>query len=146
MNRLVGAMAEVGSELRIDTLAVNTPATSGTVTGSMRMAANSAYGAVGGATVLLRGLDAAAKALQPKPGQKADKELQSTLGVIAMLQAMGQASKDEAGNDVRSYKIDLTETGQMLLNGADMAPLLGGAGAEPEAEPEPAPKKGSKKL
>jgi hypothetical protein len=146
MNRLVGAMAEVGSEMRIDTLVVNTPATSGTVTGSMRMAANSAYGAVGGATVLLRGLDAAAKALQPKPGQKADKEMQSTLGIIAMLQAMGQASKDEAGNDVRSYKIDLTETGQMLLNGADMAPLLGGAGAEPEAEPEPAPKKGSKKL
>lgn len=144
--RLFTALSEAGTEARIDTLAVDTPATSGSVTGSARVAANSAMGAVGGATILLRGLDGAAKALQPKPGQKADKETQDTLGFIAMLQAMGQVSKDETGKDVRTYKIDLTETGQVLLNGADMGPLLGGAGMEvEEEEEEPAPKKGARK-
>ena len=134
-NRLMGAMAEVGTELRIARFVVNTPATSGTMTGAMRMAANSAFGAVGSSTVLLRGLDAAAKAMQPKPGRKADEDTQNVLGVIAMLQAFGQASKDDAGNDVRSYKIDVTETGQLLLNGADMSALMGMGQPTPEPEP-----------
>ncbi|NUB17148.1 hypothetical protein GAY28_35200 [Azospirillum brasilense] len=134
-NRLMGAMAEVGTELRIDRFVVNTPATSGTMTGAMRMAANSAFGAVGSSTVLLRGLDAATKAMQPKPGKKADESTQNALGVIAMLQAFGQASKDDAGNDVRSYKIDVTETGQFLLNGADMSALMGMGQPTPELEP-----------
>ncbi len=142
-NRLVGAMAAVGSELRIDKLLVNAPAASGDMTGGLRMAANTAYGAVGGATILLRGLDAAAKALQPKPGQKADKDAKDTLGVIAMLQAFGQAGKDASGNEVRSYKIDLTETGQILLNGADMSALMGGGAP---TEPAPTDKKAPKKL
>lgn len=150
--RLFTALSDAGTEARIDTLAVDTPATAGSVTGSARVAAGTALGAVGGATVLLRGLDGAAKALQPKPGQKADKETQDTLGFIAMLQAMGQASKDESGKDVRTYKIDLTETGQILLNGADMGPLLGAGGTEVDGadededeEEEPAPKKGARK-
>ncbi|MBK4718753.1 hypothetical protein JJL56_07730 [Azospirillum sp. YIM DDC1] len=138
-NRLMGAMAEVGTELRIDRFVVNTPATSGTMTGAMRMAANSAFGAVGSSTVLLRGLDAATKAMQPKPGRKADESTQNALGVIAMLQAFGQASKDDAGNDVRSYKIDVTETGQFLLNGADMSALMG------MGQPEPEPIQGKKR-
>lgn len=138
-NRLMGAMAEVGTELRIDRFVVNTPATSGTMTGAMRMAANSAFGAVGSSTVLLRGLDAAAKAMQPKPGKKADESTQNALGVIAMLQAFGQASKDDAGNDVRSYKIDVTETGQLLLNGADMSAMMN------MGEPTPEPIQGKKR-
>ncbi|MDQ2104973.1 hypothetical protein [Azospirillum isscasi] len=138
-NRLMGAMAEVGTELRIDRFTVNAPAASGTVTGALRMAANSAFGSVGSSTVLLRGLDAAAKAMQPKPGKKADEGTQNALGVIAMLQAFGQASKDDAGNDVRSYKIDLTETGQLLLNGADMSAMMN------MGQPAPEPVQGKKR-
>ena len=138
-NRLMGAMAEVGTELRIDRFVVNTPAASGTMTGAMRMAASSAFGAVGSSTVLLRGLDAATKAMQPKPGKKADENTQNALGVIAMLQAFGQASKDDAGNDVRSYKIDVTETGQFLLNGADMSAMMG------MGQPAPEPIQGKKR-
>lgn len=147
--RLAASLSQAGSELRIDRLVVDTPATSGSVTGTVRAAVGTAFGGVGGVTVLLRGLDSAAKALQPKPGKKADKETQDALGMIAMLQAMGQVSKDEAGKDVRTYKIDLTETGQFLLNGADMTAMMGGGAPveedEEEEEPVPAPKKGAKK-
>ncbi|MBP2311442.1 hypothetical protein [Azospirillum soli] len=138
--RISAALTEAGSELRLDKLDIDTPVATGSATGSARYVPNAAFGAVGGATILLRGLDAAAKALQPKAGQKADKETQDALGMLAMLQAMGQVSQDEAGADVRTYKIDVNETGQMLLNGADMSAMMGGGAAE-----EPAPKKGGKK-
>ena len=138
--RISAAMAEAGSELRLDKLDIDTPVATGSATGAFRYVPNAALGAVGGATVLLRGLDAAVKALQPKAGQKADEETQEALSMIAMLQAMGQVSQDEAGGDVRTYKIEVTETGQMLLNGADMSAMMGGDAAE-----EPAPKKGSPK-
>lgn len=140
---LVEAASKAGTELRIDHLALDTPATSGAVTGAARVASAAAFGAVGGAQIVLRGLDAAANALKPKPGAKPDPESQETLGIIAMLQALGQQSTDEAGKDVRTYKIDLTETGQVLLNGADMSAVMG-MGGQP-AEPEPQPKKGGKK-
>lgn len=137
---LAEAASKAGTELRIDHLALDTPATSGAVTGAARVASGAALGAVGGVQVVLRGLDAAANALKPKPGAKPDAGDQETLGIVAMLQAMGQQSKDEAGKDVRTYKIDLTETGQVMLNGADMSAMMG-MGGQP-AEPAPPTKKG----
>lgn len=140
---LAEAASQAGTELRIDHLALDTPATSGSVTGSARVVSAAAMGAVGGVQIVLRGLDAAANALKPKPGAKPDAGDQETLGMIAMLQAMGQQGTDEAGKDVRTYKIDLTPEGQVLLNGADMSAVMG-MGGQP-AEPAPQPKKGGKK-
>lgn len=139
MMRALAALNEAGSELRLDKVAVEAPAVSGSATGAVRMAAQAAMGATGGATILLRGIDAAVKALQPAPGKKPDKESQDLLGMLTMVQMMGQMGKDDSGAEVRSYKIDLTEQGQLLLNGADMGPMLGGAAAP--AAPAPAPKK-----
>ncbi|MFD1626548.1 hypothetical protein [Azospirillum griseum] len=134
--RTMAALVDAGAELRLDALKVETPATTGTATGAMRVAPKSDFGVVGGVTILLKGLDAAAKALQPAPGKKLDKDAQDALGMIGMLQAMGQISKDESGAELRSYKIELTEAGQLLLNGGDMAPLLGGPQT---SAPTPAP-------
>ncbi|SMH54905.1 hypothetical protein [Azospirillum agricola] len=142
MQKAMAALIEAGSELRLDKLAVDTPATAGSATGALRVAPQSPFGVTGGTVVLLKGLDAAVKALQPAPGAKPDKETQDVLGMIGMLQAMGQVSQDPGGAEVRSYKIDVTETGQLLLNGADMAPLLaGGAEPAPAEPPKKAPKK-----
>ncbi|HYG91725.1 MAG TPA: hypothetical protein VD978_36370 [Azospirillum sp.] len=140
---LIDAASQAGTELRIDRLALDTPATSGSITGAARVMSQAALSAVGGAEVVLRGLDAAANALKPKPGAKPDPEAQQTLGMVSMLQALGQQGKDAAGKDVRTYKIDLTEAGQILLNGADMSALMGMA-APPAAapqQPQRAPKK-----
>ena len=142
-NVVMEAASRAGTELRIDHLSLDTPATSGSETGAARVASAAAFGAVGGANVVLRGLDAATNALKPKPGTKPDSETQQTLGMVEMLKAMGQQGKDAAGNDVRTYKIDLTESGQILLNGADMSAMMG-MGAAP-TEPAPQPKRGSKK-
>jgi hypothetical protein len=135
------ALVEAGAELRLDSLKVEAPATTATATGAMRVAAQSAFGVTGSTTILLKGLDAAAKAMQPAPGKKPDKDTQDALGMIAMLQAMGQISKDEGGAEIRSYKIEMTDSGQLLLNGADMAPLLGGGEPAAPAEAGKKPKK-----
>lgn len=140
MQQAMTAMGEAGTELRIDALNLDTPATAGTANGAVKVATQAAFGVTGGATVLLRGIDAAVKAMQPAPGAKPDKETQDLLGGLAMVQAMGQAGKDDTGADVRSYKFEVTEAGQLLLNGADMTPLLAGGG-----EPAPAPAEQPKK-
>lgn len=144
---LTEAATNAGTELRLDKLTLDTAAVSGTVTGAMRMLTKAAMGAVGGADVILRGLDSAADALKPKPGAQPDPQVQDALGVIAMLQAFGQQGKDETGKDTRTYKFELTEGGQVLLNGADMNAMMGLGGAAPaDAAPkvEPAPKSGKK--
>ncbi|ANC92302.1 hypothetical protein A6A40_10520 [Azospirillum humicireducens] len=138
MLQTMAAMGEAGTELRIDALNLDTPATAGTATGALKVATPAAFGVTGGATVLLRGIDAAVKAMQPAPGTKPDKETQDLLAGLAMVQALGQAGKDDSGAEIRTYKIDVTEAGQLLLNGADMTALLAG-GSEPA--PAPAPKK-----
>lgn len=140
--KTMAALVEAGAELRLDALKVEAPATTATATGALRVAAQSAFGVTGSTTILLKGLDAAAKAMQPAPGKKPDKDTQDALGMIGMLQAMGQISKDESGAEIRSYKIEMTDSGQLLLNGADMAPLLGGG--EPAAPPADAGKKPKK--
>lgn len=140
MQQAMAAMGEAGTELRIDALNLDTPATAGTATGAVKVATQAAFGVTGGANVLLRGIDAAVKAMQPAPGAKPDKETQDLLGGLAMVQAMGQAGKDDTGADIRTYKFEVTEAGQLLLNGADMTPLLAGGG-----EPAPAPAEQPKK-
>ncbi|GLR81711.1 hypothetical protein HUE56_21890 [Azospirillum oryzae] len=140
MQQAMAAMGEAGTELRIDALNLDTPATAGTATGAVKVATQAAFGVTGGANVLLRGIDAAVKAMQPAPGAKPDKETQDLLGGLAMVQAMGQAGKDDTGADIRTYKFEVTEAGQLLLNGADMTPLLAGGG-----EPAPAPAEKPKK-
>ncbi|WP_109118847.1 hypothetical protein [Azospirillum sp. TSO22-1] len=141
---LTEAATNAGTELRLDKLTLDTPAASGSVTGALRMLSKAAMGAVGGAEVILRGLDSAAEALKPKPGAQPDPGTQETLGMIAMLQAMGQQGKDEAGKDIRTYKFELTEGGQVLLNGADMSAMMGMGAAAPEPAPEAKPKGGKK--
>ncbi|WP_395458588.1 hypothetical protein ACHMW5_33070 [Azospirillum melinis] len=140
MQQAMAAMGEAGTELRIDALNLDTPATAGTATGAVKVATQAAFGVTGGATVLLRGIDAAVKAMQPAPGAKPDKETQDLLAGLAMVQALGQAGKDDTGADTRTYKIDITEAGQLLLNGADMTALLAG-GSEPAPAPAEKPKK-----
>jgi len=141
MQKAMAALIEAGTELRLDAMKVDTPATAGDATGALRVAANAPQGVTGGATILLRGLDAAVKAMQPAPGSQPDPDTQNMLGMIAMLQALGQVSKDASGAEVRSYKIDMTETGQLLLNGADMAPLLAAGNPPPPVEEAPKKKK-----
>jgi len=144
--QFLGALGQAGSEIKVDRLSVVTPATAGTLNGQATFTQSAAFGAVGAFSLVMRGLDSAIKALKPKGG-KPDPDTQGIIQGLTMIQALGQQSKDERGQELRTYRIDLTPEGKVMLNGTDLAPLLGGGEAAPEPAPEPAPaKKGAKKT
>ncbi len=130
MAKLLDAAGQAGAELRIERLTLDTPATSGSATGAVQVKPQAMFKAAGGVEIVLRGLDAAAAALK---GSKAD---QDSVKMISMLQMLGQQGKNAEGKEVRTYKIELTEAGQVTLNGADMAALMGMGGAGPDEENE----------
>lgn len=144
--QFLGALGQAGSEIKVDRLSIVTPAAAGTLNGQATFTQSAAFGAVGAFSLVMRGLDTAIKVLQPKGG-KPDPDSQGIIQALTMIKALGQQSKDERGQELRTYRIDLTPEGKVMLNGTDLAPLLGGGEAEPEPAPEPAPaKKGPKKT
>lgn len=72
--------------------------------------------------------------------QKADPQmqaqLQQALGGISMLQMFGQQAQDPAtGKVVHNYHFEIKDTGQMMLNGADLSTIMNagaGAGQQPQ--------------
>jgi hypothetical protein len=137
--QLLGALTQAGSKLRIDALNLDSAALAARVKGEARFNAQSPMGVVADINMSLRGLEAAAKQLQPKPGAKVDEEAQNILAMVTMAQAFGAPAKDEAGRDIRTYALQLDAGGRMMLNGADMSALF------PTA-PAPAPAANGKKV
>ncbi|HEY0835272.1 MAG TPA: hypothetical protein VGE72_15315, partial [Azospirillum sp.] len=146
--QFLGALGQAGSEIKLDRLSVVTAAAAGTLNGQATFTQNATFGAVGAFSLVMRGLDTAIKVLQPKRGAKPDPDTQGSIQALTMIQALGQQSKDERGQELRTYRIDLTPEGKLLLNGTDLVPLLGGGNeAEPEPEPKPEPaRKGAKRT
>jgi hypothetical protein len=63
----------------------------------------------------------------------------SPAGVITVLMALGQQGTGPNGQPVRNYRIEVTQAGQLMLNGTDMSALIGAAagpgGGPPTAQP-----------
>lgn len=117
---------------------------------STNLHANAAapYKVVGTADVKIAGLNDVVARLnlemqKAQPQQQA--EMQQALGGISMLQMFGQQTPDPAtGKVTHNYHFELKETGQVMLNGADMSTIMSGAGAAagagaPQGQPAPAP-------
>lgn len=76
------------------------------------------FGAVGQASIRLVGLDNLAEKVRglPNGGQIA--------AFLAFVQAVGQPEDGSTGVDVRRYELEVTAAGTVLLNGADVGPIL----------------------
>lgn len=121
---LAESFYQPGIRLSVKSLHVETPAAAVKLEGEARLDSAAARGAVAGFDMVLRGLDALTKQLQPTPGAKPDEETQNVLAVLAMLQVMGAPGKDQSGNDTRTYKLQMTSEGKVLLNGADLTAMV----------------------
>lgn len=53
------------------------------------------------------------------------------LQTLTIMQMMGQQAKNAKGQDIRSYDLVLTTAGNILLNGADLSTVMGGAKPTP---------------
>ncbi|MEI7608472.1 MAG: hypothetical protein WCJ64_13935, partial [Rhodospirillaceae bacterium] len=119
------ALTQAGTRLTIERFGIDTPATTVALTGEARYDATAALGMVARSEMSIRGFDVAMKALQPAPGAAPlGEDVKTVLSMLTMLQVMGQPGKDEAGRDARTYKIQVSETGAVDLNGADVTMLI----------------------
>ena len=121
---VMNALTQAGSRLEVKALSLDTPAAAATLKGAATFDGKAAFGMVAGIDMVLRGLDATLKQMQPVPGAKPDPEAQKTMATLGLVQALGAPGKDEAGRDLRSYKLDLGADGKIMLNGADMSAVL----------------------
>jgi len=123
--RLFADLITAGVELRLDQLDIESKATSGKASGAARFKPQAALGLDGTFDIALRGLDATIRKVQPAPGAPLSDEARSTLTTLTMIQALGQQSKDAAGNEIRTYQVVIGADGRVVLNGADLTSLLG---------------------
>ncbi|MCB9991009.1 MAG: hypothetical protein H6867_06475 [Rhodospirillales bacterium] len=99
------------------------------INGDMTANLKAVTGATGKARTEVAGLENLIQALQQSstnPDLDATKKqsLQKTLSMLAVLQMAGQMDKDDKGQDIRVYNLELNEQGQALLNGTDLQMVM----------------------
>lgn len=75
--------------------------------------------AQGAATVTITGLEQAVEALRPRQGQQAPRAQADLVTALSILALVG---KQEGG--ARTYRLETTADGKLLVNGADVGPLI----------------------
>ena len=75
--------------------------------------------AQGAATVTITGLEQAVEALRPRQGQQASRTQADLVTALSILALVG---KQEGGG--RTYRLETTADGKLLVNGADVSPLI----------------------
>ena len=122
---LLQAMQQADTTLNISPIDLEAPAVGATLNGTVTADGHSPFQAHATGELVVRGLEALQRELGGQGGRAGPN---SPAGVVAMLVALGQQGTGANGQPVRTYRIELTPTGQLMLNGADMSALLGGAG------------------
>jgi hypothetical protein len=138
---LLQAMQQAETTLHIQPIDLDAPAVGATLNGTVTADANSPFQAHANGELVVRGLEALQRELGAQGGRGGP---DSPAGVVGILAALGQQGTGPNGQPVRTYRIELLPTGQLMLNGADMSALLGGArgGGAPSGRPSrptPAP-------
>jgi hypothetical protein len=125
---LIEAMVRMGTTLRIAPLELAASDAGGRLEGAITADPAAAFRVHAEGELVVRGVAAlqheiAARDQSRGPG--------SPSGVIAILAALGQQETGPGGEQLRRYRIALTPAGQLMLNGTDITPLLGGGTGRP---------------
>ena len=112
------AMVAAGSELRTRDLRVTAPSYTVEIDASAMASRLSVFGVAASGTMRIAGLDRVVADLQ-----SLDIDDEGVMA-LALFQAMGRRDVADDGGTVRRYEAEVTPDGVVLLNGADMAPLV----------------------
>jgi len=127
-DELLEALGDAGTTMRLDRLVVDTGAAAVEMTGSARPVPTAARGAVASLSIRIRGFDRALREVRRLP------DAAPLTMLLTVLQLAGTAGTDDEGRPTIRYDIELTADGRTLVNGVDLAPLLG---MIPERAPSP---------
>ena len=134
--QIVQLMGNAGSTLKIENTFTDMPALHTTLSGEARADVNAEKNAVADFTLKFAGIDElVTKYQQDMKLGLLSPNMKGPLGGLTMLQMMGQEETDETGKSARSYHLELTSDGQLLLNGSDMGMMMGMMGGIPGTQP-----------
>ncbi|GAB2178084.1 YdgA family protein [Dongia sp. agr-C8] len=115
MGALMSALSQSTLKLTIEPSGLETEKAKLSADGALKLALETPQKAVGVVNFALLGLDDLIALAQGMAGQSPD--AQQAMGVLSMLQALAQRETGADGKPVDKYKVDLTESGQVLVNG-----------------------------
>jgi hypothetical protein len=115
MGALMAALSKSTLKLDIEPSAIETEQAKLSADGEIKLAMETPQKAVGVVNFALLGLDNLIGLAQSLAAQSP--EAQQAMGFLAMLQGLAQRETGADGKPVDKYKVDLTETGAVLVNG-----------------------------
>jgi hypothetical protein len=115
MGALMSALSQSTLKLKIDPSGIETEKAKLSADGELKLAMQTPQKAVGVVNFALLGLDDLIALAQGMAEQSPD--AQQAMGMLSMLQALAQRETGADGKPVDKYKVDLTETGAVLVNG-----------------------------
>jgi hypothetical protein len=115
MGALMSALSQSSLKLKIEPSGIETEKAQLSAEGELKLAMESPQKAVGVVNFALLGLDDLIALAQSLAAQSPD--AQQAMGMLSMLQSLAQRETGADGKPVDKYKVDLTETGQVLVNG-----------------------------
>jgi hypothetical protein len=122
MGALMSALSKSTLKLTVEPSAIETEKARLTADGVLKLAMESPQKAVGVVNLALLGLDDLIALAQGMAGESPD--AQQAMGMLAMLQALAQRETGTDGKPVDKFKVDLTETGQVLVNGKPLDGIM----------------------
>jgi hypothetical protein len=122
MGALMSALSQSNIQLRIDPSALETAKAKLTADGALRLAMQTPQKAVGVVNFALFGLDD----LMALAGGMAEQspDAMQAMGMLQMLQTLSQRETGADGKPVDKFKLDLTETGSVLVNGKPLDGMM----------------------
>jgi hypothetical protein len=118
MGALMSALSQSTLKLKIEPSGIETEKAKLSVDGELKLALESPQKAVGVVNFALLGLDDLAGLARSMAEQSPD--AQQAMGFLPMLQALARRETGADGRPVDKYKVDLTETGAVLVNGKSL--------------------------
>jgi hypothetical protein len=115
MGALMAALSKSTLKLDIEPSAIETEQAKLSADGEIKLAMETPQKAVGVVNFALLGLDNLIGLAQSLAAQSP--EAQQAMGFLSMLQGLAQRETGADGKPVDKYKVDLTETGAVLVNG-----------------------------
>jgi hypothetical protein len=133
---ILALLAQGGAYLELSETNVNAPAYSGAANGRLDFSEHAAYGLQGRVQMVLAGMNALIARMSAVPEEEQTPDMAQTVQMLTLFQAFGQQGQDSYGRETRSYALDITADGGLLLNGTDFRAMLGAAGGGSAPPPQ----------
>ena len=114
-------LGDAGVILRVRHASLVAPAALAEMQAEARVNAASPYGAIGELTLELEGLDRAIEIMRADPENT---DVAGAIGMLMLLQGLGEPVTADGGPSRLRYNFAVGSDGTVLLNGADLSPLL----------------------